>query len=78
MLIDEDEQVLAYLITYGIPPEHRMTLSIGTAVKRDAVIVKVTTASGPSQLTVGRQSIMVRRACPDRRRRASLPATIRP
>ncbi len=40
------EQVQAFPITYEIPPEHRVTLGIGTAVKRDAVIVKVTTASG--------------------------------
>lgn len=72
------EQVQAFPITYEIPPEHRVTLGIGTAVKRDAVIVKVTTASGLNQLTVERQSIGMGRACPEPSRRASLPATNRP
>jgi L-alanine-DL-glutamate epimerase-like enolase superfamily enzyme len=29
-----------------VPPEHRVALGIGTAIKRDAVLVKVTTAGG--------------------------------
>jgi len=29
-----------------VPPEHRVALGIGTAIKRDAVVVKVTTAGG--------------------------------
>ena len=72
------EQVQAFPISYEIPPEHRVTLGIGTAVKRDAVIVKVTTASGLNQLTVERQSIRVGRVCPDPSRRASLRDAIRP
>lgn len=40
------QQVEAFPISYEIPPEHRVTLGIGTAVKRDAVVVKVTTDDG--------------------------------
>ena len=72
------EQVQAFPITYEIPPEHRVTLGIGAAVKRDAVIVKITTASGLNQLTVERQSIGMGRACPEPSRRAFLRDAIRP
>ena len=36
----------AFAISFPIPPEKGVTLGIGRAVKRDAVLVKVTTASG--------------------------------
>jgi L-alanine-DL-glutamate epimerase-like enolase superfamily enzyme len=36
----------AYPTSFPVPPEHRVALGIGTAVKRDAVVVKVTTAGG--------------------------------
>jgi L-alanine-DL-glutamate epimerase-like enolase superfamily enzyme len=32
--------------SFPVPPEHRVALGIGTAIKRDAVVVKVTTAGG--------------------------------
>ncbi|HEU4646376.1 MAG TPA: mandelate racemase/muconate lactonizing enzyme family protein [Burkholderiales bacterium] len=36
----------AYPTSFPVPPEHRVALGIGTAIKRDAVVVKVTTAGG--------------------------------
>ena len=39
-------EVRAYPTSFAIPPEHRVALGIGTAVKRDAVVVKVVTAGG--------------------------------
>ncbi|MDH4096180.1 MAG: mandelate racemase/muconate lactonizing enzyme family protein [Betaproteobacteria bacterium] len=36
----------AYPTSFPVPPAHRVALGIGTAIKRDAVVVKVTTASG--------------------------------
>ena len=39
-------EISAYPISYAIPSRHRVRLGIGTAVKRDAVIVKVTTSDG--------------------------------
>jgi L-alanine-DL-glutamate epimerase-like enolase superfamily enzyme len=38
--------VKAYPTSFPIPKENRVALGIGTAVKRDAVIVKVTTDEG--------------------------------
>jgi D-galactarolactone cycloisomerase len=38
--------VRAYPVSYPIAPENRVALGIGTAVKRDAVLVKVTTDAG--------------------------------
>ncbi|MGA7985889.1 MAG: mandelate racemase/muconate lactonizing enzyme family protein [Burkholderiales bacterium] len=38
--------VRAYPTSFPIPPERRVALGIGTAVKRDAVLVKVTTRDG--------------------------------
>ena len=38
--------VKAYPLSYVIPEEHRITLGIGTAVKRDAVLLKVITDEG--------------------------------
>ena len=38
--------VSAYPISFPVPPENRVALGIGTAIKRDAVVVKVTTAGG--------------------------------
>jgi len=38
--------VRAYPTSFPVPPEHRVALGIGTAIKRDAVVVKVTTAGG--------------------------------
>jgi D-galactarolactone cycloisomerase len=38
--------VRAYPTSFPVPPAQRVTLGIGTAVKRDAVVVKVTTAGG--------------------------------
>jgi D-galactarolactone cycloisomerase len=38
--------VTAYATSFPVPPEHRVTLGVGRAVKRDAVIVKVTTECG--------------------------------
>ncbi|MGE5130511.1 MAG: mandelate racemase/muconate lactonizing enzyme family protein [Sphingomonadaceae bacterium] len=38
--------VQAYPTSFPIPPERRVALGIGTAVKRDAVLVKVTTRCG--------------------------------
>src|SRR5436190_23753809 len=38
--------VKAYATSYPIPPGESVTLGIGRAVKRDAVVVKVTTESG--------------------------------
>lgn len=38
--------VRAYPISFPLPPEARVTLGIGQAVKRDAVVVKVTTDEG--------------------------------
>ena len=39
-------QVKAYPISFPIPEQHRVKLGIGQTVKRDAVLVKVTTDSG--------------------------------
>jgi L-alanine-DL-glutamate epimerase-like enolase superfamily enzyme len=39
-------ELVAYPISVPTPPEQRVTLSIGTAVKRDAIVVKVTTDDG--------------------------------
>ena len=36
----------AFPTSFPVPPEHRVALGIGTAIKRDAVVVKVTTAGG--------------------------------
>jgi L-alanine-DL-glutamate epimerase-like enolase superfamily enzyme len=36
----------AYPTSFPVPPENRVALGIGTAIKRDAVVVKVTTAGG--------------------------------
>jgi L-alanine-DL-glutamate epimerase-like enolase superfamily enzyme len=38
--------VRAYPVSYPIAPQNRVALGIGTAVKRDAVLVKVTTDAG--------------------------------
>ena len=35
-----------YPTSFPVPPENRVALGIGTAIKRDAVVVKVTTAGG--------------------------------
>lgn len=39
-------ELKAYPTSFPVPPEHRVALGIGTAVKRDAVVVKVITAGG--------------------------------
>ena len=39
-------ELKAYPTSFPVPPEYRVALGIGTAVKRDAVLVKVTTAGG--------------------------------
>src|SRR5436190_14215129 len=39
-------EIKAYPTSFPVPPENRVALGIGTAIKRDAVVVKVTTASG--------------------------------
>jgi L-alanine-DL-glutamate epimerase-like enolase superfamily enzyme len=39
-------EIRAYPVSYPIPPERRVTLGIGTAVKRDAVLVRVETDGG--------------------------------
>ena len=39
-------ELKAYPTSFPVPPEHRVALGIGTAIKRDAVLVKVTTAGG--------------------------------
>ncbi len=39
-------ELKAYPTSFPVPPEHRVALGIGTAIKRDAVVVKVTTAGG--------------------------------
>jgi L-alanine-DL-glutamate epimerase-like enolase superfamily enzyme len=39
-------EVKAYPTSFAIPPANRVALGIGTAVKRDAVVVKVATAGG--------------------------------
>src|ERR1051325_5294345 len=38
--------VTAFPVSFPIPAQNRVTLGIGTAVKRDAVVVKVTTDEG--------------------------------
>jgi len=38
--------VKAYPTSFPIPPQNRVALGIGTAIKRDAVVVKVTTDEG--------------------------------
>jgi D-galactarolactone cycloisomerase len=39
-------EVKAYPTSFPVAPENRLTLGVGRVVKRDAVIVKVTTAGG--------------------------------
>lgn len=39
-------EIKAYPISFPVPPEQRVALGIGTAIKRDAVVVKVTTEGG--------------------------------
>jgi L-alanine-DL-glutamate epimerase-like enolase superfamily enzyme len=39
-------EIKAYPTSFPVTPENRVSLGIGTAVKRDAVVVKVTTAGG--------------------------------
>ena len=39
--------IKAYPTSFPIPPENRVALGIGTAIKRDAVMVKVTTDGRP-------------------------------
>ena len=39
-------EIKAHPISFPVPPEHRVALGIGTAIKRDAVVVKVTTEGG--------------------------------
>jgi len=39
-------EVKAYPTSFPVAPENRVSLGIGTAIKRDAVVVKVTTAGG--------------------------------
>jgi len=39
-------ELKAYPTSFPVPPENRVALGIGTAIKRDAVVVKVTTAGG--------------------------------
>jgi len=39
-------EIIAYPISYSILPEDRVSLGIGQAVKKDAVIVKITTDDG--------------------------------
>ena len=39
-------EVRAYPVSYPVAPENRVALGIGTAVKRDAVLVRVTTDAG--------------------------------
>lgn len=39
-------EVTAYATSFPVAPESRVTLGVGRAVKRDAVIVKVTTECG--------------------------------
>ncbi len=38
--------IKAYATSFPVPPENRVALGIGTAIKRDAVVVKVATAGG--------------------------------
>ena len=38
--------IRAFPTSFPIPPENRVALGIGTAIKRDAVVVKITTAGG--------------------------------
>jgi L-alanine-DL-glutamate epimerase-like enolase superfamily enzyme len=39
-------ELKAYPTSFPVPPENSVTLGIGRAVKRDAVVVKVTTDDG--------------------------------
>lgn len=39
-------EIKAYPTSFPVAPENRVSLGIGTAIKRDAVVVKVTTAGG--------------------------------
>jgi len=39
-------EISAFPISFPVPPEQRVTLGIGTSVKRDAVVVRVKTAGG--------------------------------
>ncbi|MGE3160795.1 MAG: mandelate racemase/muconate lactonizing enzyme family protein [Burkholderiales bacterium] len=39
-------EIKAFPTSFPVPPAHRVSLGIGTAIKRDAVVVKVTTAGG--------------------------------
>jgi L-alanine-DL-glutamate epimerase-like enolase superfamily enzyme len=38
--------IKAYPTSFPVPPQNRVALGIGTAIKRDAVVVKITTAGG--------------------------------
>lgn len=38
--------VVAYAVSFPVPPQDRVTLGVGRAIKRDAVVVKVTTECG--------------------------------
>ena len=40
------QQVMAYPMTFPIPEEHQVQIGIGTTLKRDTVVVKVTTDEG--------------------------------
>src|SRR5436190_18166426 len=39
-------EIKAFPTSFPVPPENRVALGIGTAIKRDAVVVKVTTSGG--------------------------------
>ena len=39
-------EVRAFPVSFPIPPANRVALGIGTAVKRDAVVVKITSDEG--------------------------------
>jgi L-alanine-DL-glutamate epimerase-like enolase superfamily enzyme len=39
-------ELKAYPTSFPVPPENRVALGIGRAIKRDAVVVKATTAGG--------------------------------
>ena len=39
-------EVIAYPVSFPVPPQDRVTLGVGRAIKRDAVVVKVTTECG--------------------------------
>jgi len=46
------KEVIAYATSFPVPPESRVTFGVGRAVKRDAVIVKVTTECGRAHSTI--------------------------